>query len=69
LVWFWVWKISPKNPKFFNFFVRVKKYPDQRRAGLLFTAGQKNAQVGLGQGSSQQAIPKSSFGSDQDLSM
>jgi len=53
LVWVLVWKIFPKNPKFFNFFSfgskkipsgRVKKYPGQRRVGLLFTAGQKYAQ-------------------------
>jgi len=50
MVWVWVWKISPKNVKFFYFFSlwakkisssRVKKYPGQRRVGLLFTAGQK----------------------------
>jgi len=46
----WVWKISPKNVKFFNFFgVKkmssgwVKKCPCQRGVGLLFTAGQKYA--------------------------
>jgi len=46
----WVWKISPKNIKFFNFFPfrskkissgQVGKYPGQRQVGLLFTAGQK----------------------------
>jgi len=45
-----IWKISPKNVKFFNFFPfkskiialgRVRKYPGQSRVGLLFTAGQK----------------------------
>jgi len=51
LVWVWVWKISPKNPKFFNFFPigskkkpissRVKNYPDQSPFGFLFIAGQK----------------------------
>jgi len=48
LVWDWVWEISPKNVKFFNFFPfkkissdRVKKYPGQRRVSLLFTVGQK----------------------------
>jgi len=25
LIWVWVWKISPKNTKFFNFSLRVKK--------------------------------------------
>jgi len=53
----WVWKISPKNPKFCNFFPsgqkkissgRSKKYPDQSRVGFLFTAGQKYAWVGSG---------------------
>jgi len=57
LVWGWVWKISPINPKFFNFFPlrikkislgRVKKYLGQRQVGLLFTAGQKYARVRLG---------------------
>jgi len=59
----WVWKISPKNPKFFNFFhwVKkissswVKKYPGQRWVGLLSTAGQKYARVRLGQGPSVRA--------------
>jgi len=50
LVWVWVWKISPKNVKFFNFFSivskkissgQVKKYLGQRLVGLLFTAGLK----------------------------
>jgi len=44
-LWFGVWirKISPKNPKFFIFFLlgRVKKYLGQRQVGLLFTAGEK----------------------------
>jgi len=31
----WVWKISPKNPKFFNLFPRVKA----GRVSLLFTVG------------------------------
>jgi len=58
MVWVWIWKISPKNVKFFNFFplgqkissVRVRKYPGRRRVGLLFTAVQKYARVGSGQG-------------------
>jgi len=41
----WVWKISLKNGKFFNFNFfhsgRVKKYPGQRWVSLLFTVGQK----------------------------
>jgi len=50
----WVWKISPKNVKFFNFSPlgsrkiasgQVRKYPGRRRVGLLFTAGQKLARV------------------------
>jgi len=50
MVWVRIWKISPKNVKFFNFFPfgskkitsgRVRKYPGQSRVGLLFTAGQK----------------------------
>jgi len=48
MVWVWIWKISPKNVKFFIFFLRVKKYRGQRRVGLLFTAGQKYARVGSG---------------------
>jgi len=48
--WVWIWKISPKNVKFFKIFLfrskkissgRVKKYPGKRGVGLLFTAGQK----------------------------
>jgi len=36
----WVWKISPKNVKFFNFSLRVKKISSgQRQVSLLFTAG------------------------------
>jgi len=50
MVWVWVWKISTKNVKFFNFFPFgsknissgwVKKHPDQRQVSLLFTASQK----------------------------
>jgi len=50
----WVWKISPKNIKFFNFFAfgskrissgQVKKYLGQSRVGFLFTVGQKYARV------------------------
>jgi len=44
----WVWKISPKNVKFFIFSLQIKKYPGQRRVSLLFTAGQKLARVGSG---------------------
>jgi len=49
-VWVRIWKISPNNVKFFNFFSLrfkkissgwVKKYPDGRQVTLLFTAGQK----------------------------
>jgi len=55
LVRVWVLKISPKNHKFFKFFSfgskkvsmgQVKKYPGQRRVGILFTAGQNI--LGLG---------------------
>jgi len=55
LVWVWIWKISPKNVKFFNFFPLDPKNlfgSGQRRVSLLFTAGQKYAQVRLGQGPS-----------------
>jgi len=53
----WVWKISHKNVKFFNFLPFglkkissgwVKKYPGQMRVGLLLTAGQKYARIGSG---------------------
>jgi len=55
-----IWKISPKNPKFSDFFtsdqkivtVWVKKYPGPRRVSLLFTVGQRYARVGSGQGQS-----------------
>jgi len=40
LVWVWIWKISPKNHKFFNFFhskkissSQVKEYPGQTQLG------------------------------------
>jgi len=55
----WVWIISPKNPKFFNFLpfgskkshrVVSKSTWVKGQVGLLFTAGQKYAQVGSGQG-------------------
>jgi len=45
MVWVWIWEISPKNVKFFNFFLfgskkifsgQVRKYPGQRRVGLLY---------------------------------
>jgi len=54
MVWVWVWKISPKNVKFFHFFPFWSKKisSGKRRVGLLFTAGQKNAWVGSGQGPS-----------------
>jgi len=51
----WVWRITPKNAKCFNFLPfrskiislgRVKKYPGQRLVSLLFTEGQKYASVG-----------------------
>jgi len=54
LVWFWVWKISPKNPNFFPLRIkkiasgRVKKYPGQRQVSLLFTAGQNQKYAGGG---------------------
>jgi len=47
MVWDGIWKISPKNVKFFPFGSkkissgRVGKYPGRRRVGLLYTAGQK----------------------------
>jgi len=56
-LWFWVWKISPKIVKFFNFFPLgqkkissgwVKKCLGQRLVGFLFTSGQKYARVGSG---------------------
>jgi len=61
LVWFWIWKISPKNTRFFNFFPsgqkkissdRVKKYLGQTWVCLLFTASQKYAWDKLGEGPS-----------------
>jgi len=57
MVWVRIWKISPKNVIFFNFFPFgskkiasgwVGKYLGQSRVGLLFTAGQKLARVGSG---------------------
>jgi len=53
MVWVWIWKISPKNVKLFNFFPSgQKKSPRVRskstRVGLLFTAGQKYGRVGSG---------------------
>jgi len=50
MVWVRIWKISPKNVKFFNIFHfwskkiasgQVRKYPGQSQVSLLFTAGQK----------------------------
>jgi len=61
LVWEWIWKISPKNVKFFKFLPfgskklssgRVEEYLGQSWVGLLFTAGQKYVWVGSGQGPS-----------------
>jgi len=54
LVWVGIWKISPKNCKFFNFFPLDQKNlfgSDQRLVGLLFTAGQKYARVRSGSSS------------------
>jgi len=42
LVWVWIWKISPKNPKFFNFCPSGQKNifgSGERRVGLLFIMG------------------------------
>jgi len=55
-----VWKFPLKMSNFSifpfgsknNYSGWVKKYPSQRRVGLLFSAGQKNAWVGLDQGPS-----------------
>jgi len=50
MVWVRIWKISPKNVKFFNFFPIgskkiasgwVGKYQGQSQVGLLFTVRQK----------------------------
>jgi len=56
----WVWKISPKKHKFFNFLFRIikfssgrfKKYPGRRWGVPLFIAGQKFAWFGLVEGPS-----------------
>jgi len=53
----WVWKISPKNVNFFPSdkkisLGRVKKVPRSKAGWPLFTAGQKNSWVRLGQGPS-----------------
>jgi len=48
LVWVWIWKISPKNVKFFNFFPHQVKKMSSGWVGLLFTAGQKYVRIGLG---------------------
>jgi len=45
MVWVWVWKISPKYPKFSTFCLQIKNILGQRRLGLLFTASQKSAGV------------------------
>jgi len=56
MVWLWVWKISPKNPKFCNFIPfgskKISSGSGQRQAGLLFTLGQKYAQIWSDQGPS-----------------
>jgi len=52
----WVWKISPKIPKFSHFFPKgkkislgwVKKYPVHRQVSLLFTDDQKYVRVRSG---------------------
>jgi len=50
----WVWETSPKSQISPVCSKKIalgwlKKYPDQRRVGPLFTAGQKYARVGSGQ--------------------
>jgi len=56
LVWVWVWKISPKNPKFVKFFPfgSAQKEPGSKAdtCGLLFTVGLKYARVRSGKGPS-----------------
>jgi len=58
MVWVWIWKISPENVKFFNFFPFrskkislgwVRKYPGQRRVSILLRV---KSMLGLGQGPS-----------------
>jgi len=44
MFWVWIWKISLKNIKFFNFFPSGQKNPlrsGRSQLGLFFTAGQK----------------------------
>jgi len=57
LVWVFIWKISTKNHKFFNFLPLgqkkifsgwVKKFPGQRQVGLVFIADQKYGRLGSG---------------------
>jgi len=54
LVWVWVWKISPKNPKLkINFLPLGQKkslwvVSKSTRVGLLFTVGQKYTRVRSG---------------------
>jgi len=60
LLWVWVRKFYPKNNKFLifsplcqkNLFGLGQKVPGSKGVGLLFTTGQKYAQVRLGHGSS-----------------
>jgi len=62
-------KFPLKNPNFsiFSLGVKkissgwVKKYPNQRRVGILFTAGQKYTVVGSGQGPSLITLQKNNI--------
>jgi len=49
-LWLGFGKFPLKIPNFQFFSLPVAKYVDQRRVGLLFTASQKYAQVGIGSG-------------------
>jgi len=41
LVWVWVWKISPKNPNFFNIFPSDQKVPGSKMGQPLIYCGSK----------------------------
>jgi len=49
-LWFGFGKFLLKVPKILIFTIWIKKYPGQRRVGLLFSVGLKYARVGSGQG-------------------
>jgi len=56
MVWVWIWKISPKNVKFFNFFPFGSKKSLRVKGGLASYLMRVKSKLGSGQGPSLTAM-------------